>query len=69
MLGYINYYADGTTSKLCVSRKVADQTAKRISKPLLGDPRKAVWVVDHNYNGDIIKITAEPIVQPWERQP
>lgn len=69
MLSFINYYANGTSSKLCVSRKVADQTAKRVNKALLGDPRSAVWIIEHDHSGNIISATAERIVQPWERKP
>lgn len=56
--GYINFYTNGRTSKLCASRKAADHTATQVALD-----RKCVWRVEYDANGDNPVITVERIEQ------
>ena len=56
--GYINFYTNGRTSKLCASRKAADHTATQVAMD-----RKCVWRVEYDANGDNPVITVERIEQ------
>ena len=56
--GYINFYTNGRTSKLCASRKAADHTATQVALD-----RKCVWRVEYDANGDNPVITVERIKQ------
>ena len=56
--GYINFYTNGRTSKLCASRKAADHTATQVALD-----RKCVWRVEYDANGDNPVVTVERIEQ------
>lgn len=56
--GYINFYTNGRTSKLCASRKAADHTATQVALD-----RKCVWRVEYDANGDNPVVTVERIKQ------
>lgn len=56
LLGYINVYTNGRTSKLCSSRKAADHVASQVALD-----RKCVWRVEYDANGDNPTIAVERI--------
>jgi hypothetical protein len=54
LVGYINVYTNGRTSKLCSTRKAADHTASQVALN-----RTRIWRVEYDPDGSNPTITAE----------
>lgn len=59
MIGYINVYSDGGTSRLCASRLVADNAAKAVLSR--AETRLCVWRVECDDDGMNPKISVEAV--------